>query len=73
MEVVRLADDDLILEVGAEKSRPAGEEERDETAGDESASGAAARQTFSFSQAYKMRHREPMVRRHPRFLCRSHL
>nr|TKW18690.1 hypothetical protein SEVIR_5G447700v2 [Setaria viridis] len=61
MKAVRLADDDLILEVGAEKSRPAGEVEHDETAGDESASGAAGRQTFSFSQAYKMRHREPMV------------
>ncbi|XP_062230395.1 potassium transporter 6-like [Phragmites australis] len=43
---------DLIVEIGAA--------ENDEVADDER-NGGAARRTFSFSQAYKMRHREPMV------------
>ncbi|CAO1947153.1 unnamed protein product [Urochloa humidicola] len=60
MKVVRRADDDI--EVGAEKSRQVSEVVPDEIAADDaSTSGAAGRQTFSFSQAYKMRHREPMV------------
>ncbi|PUZ53120.1 hypothetical protein GQ55_5G029000 [Panicum hallii var. hallii] len=61
MKAVRVADDDLILEVAAEKSRQAGEVGPDEIADDESTSGAAGRRTLSFSQAYKMRRRDPMV------------
>ncbi|RLN24024.1 potassium transporter 6-like [Panicum miliaceum] len=47
MKAVRVADDDVILEVGAEKSRQAGEVGPDEIADEDSTSGAAGRRTLS--------------------------
>ncbi|TVU34657.1 hypothetical protein EJB05_16500 [Eragrostis curvula] len=62
--MVRHAAADLILEVAAEKSGPSAGDaaaDRVEVAASDASASAAVRRASSFSQAYKMKHRDPMV------------